>query len=138
MPDDPKTVVSAFVQHVQNDGHIEDTGDYIADDVVDHSALPGLPPGLEGAKAIFSMIRAGFPDHDAVIHHQIAEGDTVVTRKTFTGTHDGEFLGVPPTGRKVTIEVIDIVRVQDGKIVEHWNVVGLLEALQQMGAAPGA
>ncbi len=137
MPDDPKAVVQAFVREVQNDDNIEATGDYIAGDLVDHSALPGLPPGLDGAKAIFSMIRAGFSDHDAVIHDQIAEGDKVATRKTFTGTHDGEFLGVPPTGRRVTIEVIDIVRVQDGRIVEHWNTVNLLGALQQMGAAPG-
>jgi steroid delta-isomerase-like uncharacterized protein len=137
MPDDPKDVVSGFVKNVQHDGNIEASGDYISEDLVDHSAPPGMPPGLDGAKAIFAMIRAGFSDHDAVIHDQIAEGDKVVTRKTFTGTHDGEFLGVPPTGRKVTIEVIDIVRVQDGKIVEHWNVVDLLGALQQMGAAPG-
>ena len=83
------------------------------------------------------MLRAGFPDHDAVVHDQLVDGDKVITRKTFTGTHGGEFLGVPPTGRRVTIGVIDIVRVDDGKIVEHWNVVDLLGALQQMGAAPG-
>jgi steroid delta-isomerase-like uncharacterized protein len=135
MPDDPKALVQAFVEDVQNKGNIDATGDYIAADLVDHSNLPGLPDGLEGAKAIFSMIRAGFPDHDAVIHDQVAEGDKVVTRKSFTGTHDGEFLGVPPTGRRVTIEVIDIVRVANGRIVEHWNTVNLLGALQQMGAA---
>jgi predicted ester cyclase len=137
MPDDPKALVSAFVEKVQNDGNIDAAGDYIAQDIVDHSNLPGLPSGLEGAMAIFTMIRAGFPDHDAVIQDQIAEGDKVVTRKSFTGTHDGEFFGVAPTGRKVTINVIDIVRLQDGKIVEHWNIVDLLGALQQMGAAPG-
>jgi predicted ester cyclase len=137
MPEDPKAVVSAFVKEVQNDGNIEAAGDYIAPDVVDHSAMPGLPPGLEGAKAIFAMIRSGLPDHDAVIHDQIAEGDKVVTRKSFTGTHDGEFLGVPPTGRRVTIDVIDVVRVREGRIVEHWNVVDLFGALRQMEATPG-
>jgi steroid delta-isomerase-like uncharacterized protein len=137
MPDDAKALVRDFVKDVQNDGNIDAAGDYIATDLVDHSSLPGLPDGLEGAKAIFAMIRAGFPDHDAVIHDQVAEGDKVVTRKSFTGTHEGEFLGVPPTGRRVTINVIDIVRVQDGRIVEHWNTVDLLGALQQMGAVPG-
>jgi predicted ester cyclase len=73
-----------------------------------------------------------------VIHDQVAEGDKVVTRKSFTGTHQGDFMGVPPTGRKVTIEVIDIVRVENGQIVEHWNVVDMLGALPPMGAAPGA
>jgi steroid delta-isomerase-like uncharacterized protein len=137
MPQDPKAVVQAFVKDVQNDGNIDNAGDYIAEDYAENSPMPGLPPGLEGAKAIFSMIRAGFPDHDAVIHDQVVEGDKVVTRKSFTGTHQGEFFGVPPTGKKVTINVIDIVRVRDGKIVEHWNIVDLLFALQQMGAAPG-
>jgi steroid delta-isomerase-like uncharacterized protein len=135
MPQDPRTLVQAFVQEVQNDGKIDAAGEYIAADLVDHSSLPGLPAGLEGAQAIFSMIRTGFPDHDAVIHDQVAENDKVATRKSFTGTHDGEFLGVPPTGRRVTINVIDIVRVQDGMIVEHWNTVDLLGAMQQMGAA---
>jgi steroid delta-isomerase-like uncharacterized protein len=135
MPDDPKAVVREFVKDVQNDGNIEAASKYIAADVVDHSAMPGLPPGLDGAKAIFSLIRTGFPDHDAVIHDQVCEVDKVVTRKSFTGTHEGEFLGVPPTGRRVTIDVIDIVRVRDGRIVEHWNIVDLLGALRQMGAA---
>ena len=135
MPNDSKAVVQAFVEEVQNKGNIDAAGDFIAPDLVDHSSLPGLPSGLDGAKAIFSMIRAGFSDHDAVIHDQVAEGDKVVTRKSFTGTYDGEFLGVPPTGRRVTIDVIDIVRVQDGLIVEHWNTVNLLGAMQQMGAA---
>ena len=136
MPDDPKAVVREFVKDVQNDGNIEAASQYIAADVVDHSAMPGLPPGLDGAKAIFSLIRTGFPDHDAEIHDQVSEGEKVVTRKSFTGTHEGEFLGVPPTGRRVTIDVIDIVRVRDGRIVEHWNIVDLLGALRQMGAAP--
>jgi hypothetical protein len=78
MPDDPKAVVREFVKDVQNDGNIEATEKYIAADVVDHSAMPGLPPRVDGAKAIFSLIRTGFPDHDAVIHDQIVEHWNVV------------------------------------------------------------
>jgi predicted ester cyclase len=69
-----------------------------------------------------------------VIHDQIAEGDKVVTRKVFHGTHRGELMGIPPTGREVQIEVIDIVRVEGGQIVEHWNVVDRRGLLQQLGA----
>ncbi len=94
MPDDPTAVVSAFVKEVQNDGNIDAAGDYIAEDLVDHSNLPGLPDGLEGAKAIFSMIRTGFSDHDAVIHDIITEQGNVVTRKAFTGTHNDEVVGL--------------------------------------------
>jgi steroid delta-isomerase-like uncharacterized protein len=135
MPDDPKTVVRNFVKEVQNDGNIDAVDVHISQNVVNHSPPPGVPPDREGAKAIFTMIRTAFPDHDAVIHDQVAEGDKVVTRKSFTGTHQGEFMGVPPTGRRVTIEVIDIVRVENGQIVEHWNCVDMLGALQQMEAA---
>jgi predicted ester cyclase len=71
-----------------------------------------------------------------VIHDQIAEGDKVVTRKVFHGTHHGELMGVAPTGREVQIEVIDIVRVEGGQIVEHWNVVDRLGLLQQLGVLP--
>lgn len=119
---------------MQNRGNIDAAGEFIAEEFLDHSAPSGLPPGLEGAKAIFAMIRAGFPDHDAVVHDMIAEGDKVGTRKSFTGTHQGDFFGVQPTGKRATMNVIDIVRVRDGKIVEHWNVIDLFGLMQQRGA----
>jgi steroid delta-isomerase-like uncharacterized protein len=67
----------------------------------------------------------------------VSEGDRVTTYKTFNGTHQGEFMGVPATGRPVSIRVIDIVRFADGKITEHWNVVDVAGLLQQLGAFPG-
>jgi steroid delta-isomerase-like uncharacterized protein len=79
------------------------------------------------------MFRNAFPDFRAVIHDLIAEDDKVVTRKTFDGTHEGELLGIPPTGKEVTIELIDILRVADGKITDHWNVVDQLGLMQQLG-----
>jgi predicted ester cyclase len=132
-----KALVRAFVMRIQDGGDIEATGEYIDGACIDHSAPPGLPAGLEGTKVIFRMIRAGFPDHDAVIHHQIAEGDMVATYKSFTGTHQGEFLGVPPTGRRATIRVMDFVRVRDGKIVDHWNVLDIAGLMQQLGVQAG-
>jgi steroid delta-isomerase-like uncharacterized protein len=79
------------------------------------------------------MFRNAFPDFRAVIHDLIAEDDKVVTRKTFDGTHEGELLGIPPTGKEVTIELIDILRVADGKITDHWSVVDQLGLMQQLG-----
>jgi predicted ester cyclase len=84
----------------------------------------------------FDGFRAAFPDFRATVLDQIAEGDTVVTREVFTGTHRGSFQGVEPTGREVEIDVIDIVRVADSKIVEHWNCVDRLGLLAQLGAVP--
>ena len=65
----------------------------------------------------------------------LADGDKVVTRKTFHGTHTGEFMGLPSTGNAISVDVIDIVRVRDGKFVEHWNVLDTLVLMRQMGAS---
>jgi predicted ester cyclase len=86
----------------------------------------------------FDGFRAAFDGFRATILDQVAEGDKVVTRKVFTGTHRGAFQGLEPTGRDVEIHVIDIVRVADGRIVEHWNCVDRLGLLAQLGAVPEA
>jgi predicted ester cyclase len=82
------------------------------------------------------MFRAAFPDGSMTIEDMIAEGDKVVTRKSYRGTHQGEFLSIPPTGRQIRVGLIDIMRIVDGKVVEHWNVGDDLGMLQQLGALP--
>jgi steroid delta-isomerase-like uncharacterized protein len=82
------------------------------------------------------MFRSAFPDLQVTIHDQIAEGDTVVTRKTYHGTQLGAFMGLPPSGKQMTVEVIDIFRIADMKITEHWVVGDELGMLQQLGALP--
>ena len=109
-------------------------------DFVDHSAFPGIPADRGGVRLLFAMLRSGFPDLQATVHDQVADDDKVVTRKTLHGTHRGEFMGIPPTGRSAALEIIDILRVRDGKITDHWCVVDQLGLLQQLGVipAPGA
>jgi steroid delta-isomerase-like uncharacterized protein len=131
-----KEIVRRFVEEAQSRGNLAAIDEYLAPDFVDHSALPGVPPTREGVRALFSALRAAFPDLRAEIHEQFAEGDMVITRKTLRGTHRGEFLAIAPTGRVVGLEVIDILRVVDGKLSEHWNVVDLFGLFQQMGAFP--
>ena len=80
------------------------------------------------------MFRAAFPDLHGEIVEQMADGDGVATRKTFHGTHQGPLMGIPPTGKSVAISVIDLVRVRDGRIVEHWNVVDVPGLMAQLGA----
>ena len=82
------------------------------------------------------MFRQAFPDSYSAIEVMIAEGDKVATRKTFYGTHQGEFMGIPPTGRQVSIALIDIVRVADGKVMEHWSMGDSLGMMQQLGVIP--
>jgi steroid delta-isomerase-like uncharacterized protein len=129
-----KQVVRRFVDEYQTAANEQSFAELLHPEVVDRSRPPGIAEGAEGVRQQFEAFRAAFPDFHAVIHDQIAEGDKVVTRKVFHGTHRGELMGIPPTGHEVQIEVIDIVRVEDGQIVEHWNVVDRLGLLQQLGA----
>jgi predicted ester cyclase len=101
-------------------------------------AQPGRPALARSQRCPRTVRDAAtrIPDLHAVIHDQAADGDKVWTRKTFHGTHGADFMGAPASGRAVTFDVIDVVRVRDGKMVEHWNVVDALTLMQQLGAAP--
>ncbi|MDP9341892.1 MAG: ester cyclase [Actinomycetota bacterium] len=131
-----KRMVRRFIDGYQTGGDPAVLEELLAPDVVDHSALPGFPPGREGVGQLFGMFRQAFPDFRAEILDQMADGDKVITRKAFLGTHRGPFMGVPATGQSVRFELIDIVRLEDGRIVEHWNVVDQLGLMRQLGAIP--
>ena len=124
----------SLVDTLQNRGQIDRVAEFIQADIVDHSAYPGMPAGIEGVKMIFAAIRQAFPDHDAKIVHQIAEGDLVATYKTLTGTHRGDFFGTPPTGKRATIKIMDFVRYANGKVAEHWGIVDIAGLMQQLQA----
>lgn len=92
---------------------------------------------LQGSDAFFEyalMIRAAFPDGRHAFEDVIAEGDKVVTRGTFSGTHLGEFMGVPPTAKQISFTVVHVDRVVDGKVVEHWGLGDTMSLMQQLGS----
>jgi steroid delta-isomerase-like uncharacterized protein len=124
----------AFVKTLQHDGELDRVGEFVLPGFVDHSLPPGLPYGDEGVRAILGLIREAFPDHDANVLQMVAEGDLVATHKELTGTHLGEFFGVPATGRRATIRVMDFVRYEDGRIAEHWNIVDVAGLMAQLNA----
>lgn len=132
--DSLRSFVRTFVEELQSKGNLDIIEQCMSPDFVDHSPLPGVPPTREGVRALFTGFWSAFPDLHAEIHAQIAEGDRVVTHKTLRGTHRAPFLGIPATDAPVAIEVIDILRVQDGKITDHWAVVDQLGMLRQLGA----
>jgi predicted ester cyclase len=134
----PKDVVRRFIDEYQTNASEQSFAELMHPDVVDHSRPPGVAPGAEGVRQQFDGFRAAFGGFRAEIHEQIGEGDLVATRKTFHGTHTGEFQGIAPTRREVAIHVIDIVRVRKGQIVEHWGLVDQLSVLAQLGALPEA
>ncbi len=137
--DGNKAIVRRFVEEVQNGGNLAVLDELTAPGYVNHTAPPGVPADREGLKQLTAMFRRAFPDGRMAIEDLVAEGDRVVTRKTFRGTHGGELMGIPPTGRAVAIQLIDIVRLADGKAVESWSAADDLGMLQQLGAlAPRA
>jgi steroid delta-isomerase-like uncharacterized protein len=131
-----KDLVRRFYEEVWNKGNLTVADQLMATDVVDHTAPPGLPPGLEGHKQLVIMFRTPFPDLDSTIEDQVAEVDTVVSRLIVRGTNKGEFFGVPPTGKQFTITSIDLDRLTNGKIVEHWSIADQLGLMQQLGVIP--
>lgn len=129
------TVASRWYEEVFNAGKIELIDELFAPNFVDHD--PGNPlPGFEGLRQLVSMYRSAFPDLRLTIEDEITEGDRVVTRFTGRGTHKGPLMGIPPTGKRVTITAIDILRFENGRIVEHWGNQDLLGMMQQLGVIP--
>lgn len=119
-----------------NEGRLEIVDEVMADDMQDHSLQPGFPPNREGVKALITAVRAAFPDIKNTLVRQVAEGDLIVQEIRTTGTMTGDFMGMPATGKSATWETIHIVRMQDGKLAEHWSVADNLGMLQQLGLAP--
>ena len=107
-------------------------------DFVDHTNPPGMQHGLAGHRAIVDLFRAAFPDQWWQIEDLIAEGDKVVARTTMTGTHLGDFFGIAPTGTRVTLQGVHIMRIADGRIAEHWGSNDDLGLMRQLGAIPAS
>lgn len=133
-----KAIVRRLVEEAQAGGKLHVIDELISPDFVDHSPWPGIPATREGVRQIFGMFQAALADLHVIIHEQIAEADRVVTRKTLRGVHQGNLLGVPPTGNVIAIEVIDILQLKDGLITDHWNLVDQYGLLQQLGLVPAA
>lgn len=137
-----KAIVRRFIEEVQNQHHLNIVGEIMDPHMIDHfydaQGMSRPENAVETFKAFYSNMLAAFSDLRVTIHQMLAEGDKVVTHKTFHGTHQGVFRGMPPTGKKITVDVMDIFRIVDGKIVEHWAVVDWLSMMQQLGAVPKA
>ncbi len=131
-----KDVVRRFVEQVQNNNDWDAYDELNDPEFVNLSAPPGVPADREGGKMFLQSFANGFPDARFAINDMVAEGDRVVTKKTFSGTHTGEFAGIPPTGNRVELTYVDILRLRDGRIVEHWLSMDQLTFMQQLGVIP--
>jgi steroid delta-isomerase-like uncharacterized protein len=133
-----KAIVVQLYDEVFNKGDLDLADQLIATNAVNHDPQlpPGVPSGPQGLKAVVSMLRSAFPDDRHTIEDLIAEGDKVVVRLTHSGTHQGSFFDLPPTGKHISQTSIHIFRFADGKLVEAWANRDDLGLLQQLGAIP--
>src|SRR5512138_1125301 len=118
-----KAIIRRFFEEAFGQGKLAVLDEILAPDQVSRgpSALPGMPPGPEGSRILIMAYRSAFPDLHFIVEEQIAEGNTVVTRWTAHGTHNGELAGIPATGKRTTVVGVGIDRIENGKIVESWG-----------------
>ena len=127
-----------FYDELLSDGNFDVIDEIVADDIVDHEAMPDQPEGKDGVRWFIELLRAGFSDIKVTMGPALESGDLASAQFTITAKHTGEFMGVPASAKQIEIETIDIVRVADGKCAEHWGVTDMLALLQQIGAVPAA
>jgi steroid delta-isomerase-like uncharacterized protein len=120
-----------------NAGDIAGFGDLVADTFIEHQGGPGFPATKQGTLDFFRALLDAFPDLQMNVEDLIAEGAKTVARARFTGTHRGSFMGIPPTGASVDMQLIDIMRFDEaGRVCEHWGVADMLTLMQQLGVVP--
>ena len=136
MSDANKALFRRFIEEVMNSKNPDKMDILIGENWVDHNPPPGTAPGLEGMKQMMGMFFAAFPDLQVTVDQLIAEGDIVAGRMITTGTHQGEFMGIAAKGKRMTISEMHMVRIENGKAVEHWGNSDDLAMMQQLGVIP--
>ena len=136
MKEDHAAVVRRFATEVITQGQMDLAAQFVWEDVVEQVPFPGQGPGLEGLKDTLRGMRAAFPDLNFSIEEQVSEGDKVASRFEWTGTHHGEFLGVPATGRQVRVWGIVIDRLEEGRIKETRIIMDIVGLMAQLGVFP--
>src|SRR3954464_667099 len=131
---DPEHLFRRLIEEGFNGGDLNVAEEVAAPDLAEHQDFgPNHAPGVEGVRAVIASLRRAFPDFHLQIEDLVVSGDTAWARMTATGTHEGPFMGHPPTGRRMRADVFDVIRVADGRMVEHWGVADRLGVLRQLG-----
>jgi steroid delta-isomerase-like uncharacterized protein len=129
-----KLLIKSFVQEVFNKHNLTALDKYYAPNIIQHNPMTGQ--GRQGSKQFFIPFFSAFPDVHATIEHILAENSVVLVFLNWTGTHKGQFQGIPATNKPINMRTVDLFRIDDtnGTIVEHWDVVDSLNLLNQVGA----
>ena len=130
----PRELIERLHTELFSSGDLATIDRFFAPDVISHDMPPGFPQGIEGVRMFFSAFREGMPDVRVRIDEIVVEDDRAAVATMIEGTHTGALMGIEPTGRRISVRGIDMVRVEDGRIVEHrglTDTVGLLRQLSQ-------
>lgn len=136
MSEQYKTAARNFIEKSLNQKDLSAFDTYFSSELIDHALPPGLPSGLEGRKMFASALLRAFSDLHVHLEDMVADGEKLVTRYTVHGTHNGELMGIPPTGKEVSITGIAIDRFESGQSVEHWEIIDQLSMMQQLSVIP--
>lgn len=134
---DLKDVVGRFYEEVANRGNLDLIDQTLHDDFVEHEEMPGVPATKEGTWMMFQMLRGAFPDLNMAVQDMVEEGNLVAVRVRMSGTHEGEFMGMPGSGRTFDIQVMDFLEFSGGQVIAHWGVMDAAGMMEQLGVAPG-
>jgi predicted ester cyclase len=136
--EEKRNVLRRVSGEIFGQGRIEAVDELLAPDFVDHDPLPGVSPDRDGVKKLVGLFRSAFPDFEVEVLHTVVEGDKAVDHISSSGTHEGGFMGVEPTGIRIKTSAIVISRLgEDGRIAERWQRFGAMPLLQQLGVIPG-
>jgi steroid delta-isomerase-like uncharacterized protein len=133
---DHKELARRWFSQVMSEGKTEVIDELCSQDFVDHNPLPGTSPDLAGIKDFVAQIRAAFPDLQMTADDLIEEGDRLAVRSTMRGTHEGDFMGIPASGKKVEVSNFDFVRFENDQAAEHWGAIDTDALMEQLGVAP--
>jgi steroid delta-isomerase-like uncharacterized protein len=133
---DYKALAQRWFTEVMNQGNEEVIDEICSADFVDHDPLPGTSPDRQGLHDFVKQVRSAFPDLETTADDILVEGDRLAVRSTIRGTHEGEFMGIPGTGKKVEVANYDFVRMEGDQAVEHWGTIDSATLMEQIGAVP--
>ncbi|MBK9748417.1 MAG: ester cyclase [Anaerolineae bacterium] len=131
-----KEVTRRFSAEVWGEGNAALADELIASDLVEHTPFPAPAPGLEGHKQVLAMFRSAFPDLKVTVDDVIGEDDWTCLMWHGDGTHTGDMMGIPATGKAVHVTGIDVLKLENGKIKERWAEIGAFSLMQQLGVIP--
>ena len=135
---DYKALAQRWFTEVMNEGKLEVINEICSQDFVDHDPLPGTSPDFAGLKDFVTQVRSAFPDIETTAEDILVEGDRLAVRSTIRGTHKGDFMGIPASGKKVEVSNYDFVRFENDQAAEHWGTIDSAALMEQIGATPAA